>query len=239
MTFGTPVIKPVSTIHLSLKSSCELPPEFRPPVNASLRKVLKPSPHTPIQGLLENTTPHRHGPFTRVHRGRESTEMIFGPSFGPPRRRSFGVSATHSPYHGALFNSDLRAERCPSICSLADGVAPVRRVSTLISRGSPEVDPMMPTGVDPMLSPGVPLKPTVILMLRSWTLQVPEMYETNALTSLWGLSQDQALAVSDAILRTQSREFRRRAPVSLSEDLPEILSEISFGASFGHPRRQS
>nr|GEY80097.1 mono-/di-acylglycerol lipase, lipase, class 3 [Tanacetum cinerariifolium] len=44
-------------------------------------------------------------------------------------------------------------------------------------------------------------------------------------------------SVPDAILWTQSREFRRLAPVSLPEDLPEILSEISFGASFEHPRR--
>nr|GEU91527.1 hypothetical protein [Tanacetum cinerariifolium] len=45
------------------------------------------------------------------------------------------------------------------------------------------------------------------------------------------------VSVSDAILGTQSREFRRLAPVSLPEDLPEILSKISFDASFGHPRR--
>nr|GEU91526.1 transposase (putative), gypsy type [Tanacetum cinerariifolium] len=45
------------------------------------------------------------------------------------------------------------------------------------------------------------------------------------------------VSVSDAILGTQSREFKRLAPVSLPEDLQEILSKISFDASFEHPRR--
>ncbi|GJV97438.1 hypothetical protein Tco_1549015 [Tanacetum coccineum] len=68
------------------------------------------------------------------------------------------------------YNSDLRADRCPSICSLAEGVASTKEVSTLTLGAPPEVDPWtfpeMPLGVAPMLSPGVPLSnPPVILVL--------------------------------------------------------------------------
>nr|GEY84141.1 hypothetical protein [Tanacetum cinerariifolium] len=68
------------------------------------------------------------------------------------------------------FSSSLRAKRCPSICSLAERTVSVRGVSALTSRGPPEVDPMTPSGVIPMLSLRVPLSsPPVILMLRKDT----------------------------------------------------------------------
>ncbi|GKB67896.1 hypothetical protein Tco_0929308 [Tanacetum coccineum] len=68
-------------------------------------------------------------------------------------------------------NSDLRADRCPSIYSLADGVFSTRGVSKLTSRGPPEMVPEtfleISAGVGLMFSPGVPLNsPPVIQVLR-------------------------------------------------------------------------
>ncbi|GKA60030.1 hypothetical protein Tco_0759343 [Tanacetum coccineum] len=82
-------------------------------------------------------------------------------------------------------------------------------------------------------------------------LQVPEIYETNALALSWGCpktklrrkdEQRDIPIVSDEILGTQSREFRRTSslcvvPVYLPEALPENLSEKSSGDPFGYLRR--
>nr|GEV01597.1 hypothetical protein [Tanacetum cinerariifolium] len=79
------------------------------------------------------------------------------------------------------FNSDLRADRCPSICSLTEGVASTKGFLTLTSGAPPEVDPRtfseMPLGLALMLSLGVPLmseycSSTVPVL---WSMK-PELY---------------------------------------------------------------
>nr|GEU91524.1 hypothetical protein [Tanacetum cinerariifolium] len=224
MTSGTPVIKPVSTIHHSLKVT-RVSLAFLTILViyvGSLKHALL------VESLVVNCRLSSVHPSTlpceRVHRGRESTEMIFG-SVVPSYNLMLDGILNSGPANSII----IRVKRVltASLKGLFRSASPTSTPVTTVwilgrkvpfdlfpggRSGSrtqgfdvdferlPEVDPMMPTSVDPMLSPRVPLKPTVILMLR----------------------------VSDAILRTQSREFRRRAPVSLSEDLPEILSRCLF-----------
>ncbi|GKA88637.1 hypothetical protein Tco_0810401 [Tanacetum coccineum] len=160
------------------------------------------------------------------------------------------------------FTIDLRADRYPSICSLAEGVVLMRRVSTFSIGSPPEVDPLvLPailTGVAPMVSPGVPLSssPVILVLYRARALQVPEIYETNALASSWGcpktkLRQHEVLSyiyyscqVSDEILGTQSHEFKRTSSLCvvlayLSEALLENLSEMLSDDPFGYLRRHT
>ncbi|GJT61813.1 hypothetical protein Tco_1005346 [Tanacetum coccineum] len=86
------------------------------------------------------------------------------------------------------FTIDLRADRYPSICSLAEGAVLMRGVSTFSIGSPPEVDPpvlsVIPAGVAPMVSSGVPLRYSYSGGTRD--LRVPEIYETNVLASSWG-----------------------------------------------------
>nr|GEX68512.1 hypothetical protein [Tanacetum cinerariifolium] len=65
----TPIIKPVSTVHLSLNA-------FRPFVNAFSQKALKPSSCRPVKSLLEHSAPHRHVPLLGVSRTGETAQVI-------------------------------------------------------------------------------------------------------------------------------------------------------------------
>ncbi|GKC65582.1 hypothetical protein Tco_1098180 [Tanacetum coccineum] len=85
------------------------------------------------------------------------------------------------------FNSDLRADRCPSIYSLADGEASTRGVSTLTSRGPPAVVPE--TFLEIPASSSSHLG-EVSESDSARVPRVPENYETDALSCLGDVPEE-------------------------------------------------
>ncbi|GKE87055.1 hypothetical protein Tco_1564530 [Tanacetum coccineum] len=198
MTSGTPVIKHVSTIHLSLKATrVSLAFLIILVISVGSLKHALLVENLVVNYFLSSAHPSMLPPGSLMFAGilnsgpTNSIILRILPTEWKVRSstllklRRIGDTLPRPLYS---FTIDLRADRYPSICFLAKGAILMRGVLTFSIGSLPEVDPpvlsVIPAGVAPMVSSGVPLRYSYSGGTRD--LRVPEIYETNALASSWG-----------------------------------------------------